>query len=400
MAAVDEVLDEAMHFWRECLANYHDPRLFRINLNALLQVARNTTFRVQSFKDRIPRFEEWYGSWQTYMKSDVRMAWLNEARIEVVKRRGLEARSSALVRVVHGYDEPMAAELDVPPGLSSHSIAVVIAKRMPMELRDHAMLEVERRWVLPTGPDTEALTTLVECLRVLVALRNSLSQLLATGDYDDVAQQPASAELPDDLEMARETRTGRLIAATGEVVTSKRIKLGYDPVLAAKAEERYGINHIPAVIPREPFAFAKALAPIAMNTLKVDGYHLPMLWMHDVSKWFLVAMVYSGRAEKWSLWHDMAERVRADNVDAIVYIGEVWVGTRADLENRVWASESPNRTEALWIYAETRDGRAHGIHIPFQHREGRIEFGVTTEEDTLAGMTAPIRVVWHEKARP
>lgn len=75
LVAVDEVLDEATHFWRVCLANYHDPRLFRINLKACLQAARNTTFRVQSFKDHIPGFDGWYGAWQAYMKSTATPVW-------------------------------------------------------------------------------------------------------------------------------------------------------------------------------------------------------------------------------------------------------------------------------------------------------------------------------------
>jgi hypothetical protein len=97
------------------------------------------------------------------------------------------------------------------------------------------------------------------------------------------------------------------------------------------------------------------------------------LWMHAEHGWELVALRVTSREEKWALWHEAAGPVKAKRVDVIVFIGEVWVSTTTDMERGVWPSDSPKRREALWIYAETKNGRAHSIHMPFEHREGHLK---------------------------
>jgi hypothetical protein len=160
-------LGQAHRLWHESLAAYPNPDPFRSRVNSLIQETRNITWILQYEKRAIPKFAEWYGEWQVGAGKDPVMRWLIEARNTVVKRGDLETKSTAIVKVLASYTDANPVKiLEVPPHVGPHAVAArVRVSGMPNELRDAAVILVERRWVESTLPDWELLDALGYCFK-------------------------------------------------------------------------------------------------------------------------------------------------------------------------------------------------------------------------------------------
>lgn len=140
------------------MEGYQDPDEFRTQVNACIQALRNSTFVLQSEKDRIDDFEAWYEPWREVMKADPVMHWLHDARTKVVHRGDLETESRLRVRLIATYDDATAElesglpdpnlEMELEP-LASMAEALEKVSRLsiPERVLKQATLSVERRWL-------------------------------------------------------------------------------------------------------------------------------------------------------------------------------------------------------------------------------------------------------------
>ena len=222
-------LAEAHLLWHQALTNYQDPEAFRANLNATIQALRHLTFALQSEKDAIPNFDEWYGGWQSRLKLDADAKWLHSARSIVVHQGDLEITSTALLKILTWKDEVLA-ESQIPPWADTSAILDSIpfldllndAKTPKVDLRD-AALEIERRWSVAELNGKEILETLARIYGLLGDL--VLDAHAQVEQLECIPVDPVHADfrsvyhLTGTLQcmaMGREMRTQRIKLASGE----------------------------------------------------------------------------------------------------------------------------------------------------------------------------------------
>jgi hypothetical protein len=210
LGPVEEALEDAHHFLHACERSYHDPPAFRRNLNSFIQAARNVTFRLQSLKALIPEFGAWYSAWQVYLRSHSLMRWVNSARTEVVKRRGLATRSTARYSVTYSYEQPIHETIEVPAETPTAEILHQAVGRVPFTVRDRVLVTIEREWVAQNLPGRELLGTMGECLAVLAALLSEAKKARSSGPVmatpGDAVRSLARPECLSSLDQARVVR--------------------------------------------------------------------------------------------------------------------------------------------------------------------------------------------------
>ncbi len=156
-------LNEAHNFWHDMLTAYQKPEEFRIGLNAAIQALRNITFVLQYEKSAIPEFDKWYESYRDQMKQDEVLRWLHQARNIIVKQKDLELHSLAAARV-RTWNEVSLLKFTISPFLATEQIAKDLVRlhiiKAPDEVFDHAVLSVERSWIVNDLPGHELLSVI------------------------------------------------------------------------------------------------------------------------------------------------------------------------------------------------------------------------------------------------
>ncbi len=327
------------------------------------------------------------------MKQSEVMQWLNNARLNVVNKKGLASKSQALIRVINSYDTPVTALMELPPGLTNERLLVQVLAKVKTDLGERGIVEITRRWVLPTRPDLEIFGGTSECIRVLFALKHNFEDLLQEGDSAAPADIVLATQMDPRWCVPLENLTTRLHVPSGRTLRHEQILLKVDEARTDEARERYGMDDAPSQTPADALEFAERLLPVARRVLSRDGRHIPMLWTHGAEGWELRATNFDDAEEKWAFWLRQAEAV-GGKVDALVFISEVWIGSIVKGMSGVSPSESPNRREALQIYAETRDGRCVGLIVPFHHEGNEIAFEDMFRDDSKAWFTQSFRDIW------
>lgn len=77
---------EAAHFLSMMKQTFQDDDLFSYNLSAFLSAARSITFFMQKQYNRRAGFAEWYCPRQFALSADAELKYLNEARVESLKK--------------------------------------------------------------------------------------------------------------------------------------------------------------------------------------------------------------------------------------------------------------------------------------------------------------------------
>jgi hypothetical protein len=122
-------LDQAHKLWHQALANYPDVDDFCLEVNALLQALRSTTWVLQKTLAHVNGFEQWYAAQQALMAADPVMRWAVEARTHIEKQGDLEMKTTARVSVVASWLPAPYDELEVPPLVAPGQIAEQLAVR-------------------------------------------------------------------------------------------------------------------------------------------------------------------------------------------------------------------------------------------------------------------------------
>ncbi len=89
-----------------------------------------------------------------------------------------------------------------------------------------------------------------------------------------------------------------------------------------------------------------------------------------------------------------------NRIDGVVMIGEMWYSPIApdDEGIPIPPSEHPDRSEALYIVAETGNGEHRAAYIPFVRRRGRktwvMEPWLEEDGDARDNFLEPLRAAW------
>jgi hypothetical protein len=144
--AVIQRLSHSHFLWHQCRSFYSDLDQFQIYLNACIQALRSVTFVLQKNKAILVNFDQWYERWRDFMKSDIIMNWLIEARNHIEKEGDLELNSKFIVAILANYSEqPFKVFMVSPTTKNDEILKVVQEQSIPKQIMETGIYKIERQ---------------------------------------------------------------------------------------------------------------------------------------------------------------------------------------------------------------------------------------------------------------
>jgi hypothetical protein len=388
-------LRQAGRLWRRALHAYQDADLFCLEINGLIQALRSVTWLLQNELKLQPDFAQWYAVWQGRLRADPVSRWLVEARNQIEKEGDLDLRSTASVAVIASWLAAPYEELEVPPLLSAHAIAALIAERdIPSELREAGLLKVERRWVTATLPDQELLEA---CSHVGSLLDELVTEAEARFPGQSAPTPPEGAWGAGDLVASREARTAYLHLRSGEFV---RVATAPAPVLPdpdKAVRDRYG-DLFAKPFPGGSFEDrCRSHHEIGRRMLETDGHHQAIaILLRDGRRIGFIALELADQQAKYLVMDELAELVRRQQADEVIVSTEIWMALAqpggADEQTR--PVDRVDRTEAFVTQAVARSGENLTLVTPFTRDGLRIVLSAAQTSVGFPQALLPILRVW------
>jgi len=401
---------EVHRLWHQAADNYNDPDGFRTYLNATLQALRNVTFAIQSEKNNIPNFDEWYPQWQQRLKSDSVLKWVNDARVTVVHKSDLEIYSSASI-TIHTNIPIANAKVSVPPCLNSEEIiSYILHKEIPIPIvAPEFVLTIERQWGVSELPGVELLQALahaysVLCLLVEEAHQSTNSSLNSCRFVDNLYCYNGFSGSLDDIPVCmmvnKEIRTANLSYPDGNIMSPVSEAVHFKPETTKKALKQYRVDKSLRKRMEQStdiFSFATVLIDMSKKVLAKDKYHLLMVFIKYKDRYEIRNLFPTTKTEKYILWKQVANEVRRIGSDGIIVIGEAWKVPEDEYRKKSVPPElHPSRREALTVSIATANGEYLEYTTEFSRNVfGKIKFQPTyTSNDGVPYYLAPIYNVW------
>ena len=403
-----EAFHSPLHWWRECASAYHDPTPFLPSLDALVESMRHATLRLQAHKSSIASFDEWYRPWSDAFASHPDLAWINDARLDAVHRKGLQRDSVATVEVFHSYLGPAIRTFSLSPYDTTDEIIAAVSQQLPEDVLQNSFFVITRRWSLAIRPDQEVLHLAAFGLNYLAALLSDCIQWIEAGTTAGPTsalsgEGPLSALLDFDaasLQLTVDPLTGQQYGLEQAPVEAD----GLSPELAA---ERYGLKiaavHRVGDLPRDPSVLATAYEPLWRRFIEADGAVAPMLWLRTPDgSWQMLHVPVEDRKNKYMLWREIASLVEREGHDALLHVAEAWIAPIDAVPNVRYPSvkNATGRVEILAVYAATPDAVA-SWHYPIIRTVAGVALGERVAENPVEPtfLTAILRV-WEKRSEP
>lgn len=405
---------EAHRLWHQALECYFDPEGFRTNINAAIQALRNITFAIQNEKHNIPNYDAWYPIWQTRLKEDKIMRWLCDARTDIVHKKDLEMYSQATV-TVRCYETILKATAEFPPFLSGKLILKYLVDENIIDSNwgnIDAYAVIERRWIVNDLPEHDILYYLAYGIGQLFLLvkeahENAKKAIDSCSVIDTLHPLLLNKDNIPECMCFSEKPMQETMGLSDFLYRQHSIRrISPNPKIEKAVSRRYKKVFNNGVIPTttDPFEFGETLFSTAKDILKRDGYHINLLFTQSSDlKWSMISPVFEDQVSKHIFWNDMATRVKADGIVAIVFLGECWVGSSEVMrETGLRAAQQPNRKEALTVDIFTSKLQSKSLQVLFhKNKFGKIIFDSETrdyENDMTVGYIKPIADIWGENA--
>ena len=398
-------LKESAKFWYQCADEYHSLDDFLSSLNALVQSLRNITFILQSNKNLIPNFEDWYSKQVNALESDEPLKKLNDARVEVVHRGDLKLKSYAIMSLVNWENKPLLQwKIDPLEDINKVSLPPI-----PDEIRDllskkyrEPLVCVERKWIVESLSDFEVLQTLSYCYRKLrtvvvdAYIQSGISILESEIEKIEKDNYLLLGEIPEDKRIA-------YFNLQYEKINLKKKKFKTTAESIEKAKNRYGLpkfkkikKHLQRKDPLLDFEYYLESAKII---LKKDGNHIPIAFLYSGDKNLEILPIPSNnRTELYAQIRNLAKKIKMNkNATGIVIINEMWISNAEDcLGKGIFPENDSKSEELLSIVAIRKDGFAKIAMETFNRHKGVINFDKSLEGISMESFYAlkPILEAW------
>ena len=384
------------------------PEEFRIAIQTVIQTLRTVTFILQSNKENIPEFEEWYSSWQGRLKNDPLMRWMVDARNKIEKEGDLEVHSFVRAEVFASYLSEEVPSIEVPAHLFDDTPTIL--HNLPRgDLGDHIVkhgaLRVQRRWVENTLPN-------YELLDATAIAYGRIAEIVCDAHHQIGINRPETTNLKTGQKIGVGSREGRMPCMIGHSeARSVNVRLSDGCLLslelvqerAEKADaeaivERYG--GIPPDMFGPPNAneeeITTGLFSVARKMFETDGYHRTIFFLISNKK---VVDCFEARlesqAEKYLLMRTVAHNVTRHGADAVIELGEVWLAPANSLEPFQRPAESPQREEALVATLVRKHGTPITLFSQICRGDEQVALGETQiHRDEAPFMFSPVYEAW------
>lgn len=387
--SVHSRLGEAHKFWHDMLASYQDPENFRVGLNAAIQALRNITFVLQNHKSLIPNFDAWYEKYRERMKNDDILNWLHQARNIIVKQQDLELHSIA-VAMVRTWDDISLLKFEISPFITTEQLAKDLVRlyfiEMPKVITDHAVLNVERRWVVNNLPKQELLDVVAHgynFLKNLVCDAHSYAGLNLEICLVQYKAQHDNSLIPC-MSITRDDRSANIKLSNQEVLSKTEFTdFGNQPTRPEFQEKLRKYKNLQPALPShigDLFEFVKLINERAKQMLVLDRTHATVfLICGQDGTWNTLGMQAENQSEKFVLVRSVADQVKRVRATGVIAISEVWMITQDEARENELPAENPNRKEALQVAAVNANKTLSLMTLFERDNNGNIKLGETQE---------------------
>jgi hypothetical protein len=322
---VDRKMEMLTSLLENTLKAYHNPVSFLAQVDALIQALRNFTWSIQANKANIENFEAWYSPWQQRMKNQSYLRWLNDTRVDIVhkdtlttkSRATLELNSDYLQKFTTKYFDVMMSTEEIIEKEKESADETPILKHSTGRITREYYVEIE-------GKEVNVLSVLRGVYAFMYVLHEDLAAHLQgreiiQKELPDLSDGPPFPE--DMLAVTYKLRDGAILTENNVEVGRKKLLEG-----GKLARKRYGTPNMKNRLNSEDKQeVARAYFELASMIFRKDGHHIPMLHMlRDDNSGFMIQPNYHDRAEKIHFFRKLADTVKDNEVDRIVFITESW----------------------------------------------------------------------------
>lgn len=321
-------LKDLGYLLQNCASTYLSPDLFRMNTNQFLQTSRTVTFIIQKNKANIKDFDAWYNYnvVETWSKDEV-MRWAKDSRNIIEKQGDLEINSSLKVSLVFSYLEDEDINIKIgKKELLEYSVKKLIRysqKHLPSGISDSGALRISRTWVTTGLSNWELLHALIYVYIQQYEVHIKLCKHLQT---------PPSLQLidPSDANILREVAINpeylKLRDLKSYSTSHQRIMRDNNYQPPAELESKFKelrnnfkkINSIDTALTH--------FLEFSRIVYTQDEFHISMLHLFD-KNWNIVdqtSTVFADQSEKYIFWRSVGNRVKSQNIHAVVWVCEIW----------------------------------------------------------------------------
>ncbi|WP_437077386.1 hypothetical protein [Streptomyces sp. enrichment culture] len=174
------------------------------------------------------------------------------------------------------------------------------------------------------------------------------------------AQLPVASGYLPCMHIAQSELISHFSAPDGSVLADLSEEFEVDEAKAQKASEEYQLPEFPE---GDAIARVPGMMKIARKVMEKDGHHGTFAFLFaGESALNAIAMNFDSQRTKRLSFEHLAQLVESSRADGLLIIGEMWVGVQTELEKKlntvlIPARDRVDKTEALSVYAVTRDGR-------------------------------------------
>lgn len=387
LLGVHNRLNEAHKFWHDMLSGYQNPENFRISLNAAIQALRNVTFLLQSNKSTIPDFDEWYEKYRDAMKSDDILKWLHQARNIIVKQEDLELHSIASARV-GAWGDVSRLEFQISPFITTEQIAKDLVRmhvvKAPEQIADHAILNVERKWVVNDLPNHELLDVIARGYKFFERLTADAHQQaeldlgICSSTYGTNHENPFAPC----MSVTRDDRSANIKISTQKLFP----KVEFDHINKESSKYRESVERYSKIEPPLPrhvddlFEFVKVINERAKQMLAMDkGHNTIFIFCYPDGSYNPMEVRADDKSEQFILIRSVADQVRRTRANGVIAISEVWVIPENKRIGYKLPADHPEKEEALQVSAVSKN-KVFILNTFFSRDEsGNIFLGGTHE---------------------
>jgi len=398
---------DSWDLWISCAKNYYDPESFRLNLNNCIQTLRTITWILQKSKSDIPGFNEWYKKWQSQMRSDQILKWLNDSRNRIVKEGDLILFSKAKIAIVTSWFEPPSIEIEIPPFTKTSDFVRVISKKISMKPSYlDAILRVERKWVDSELPKKELLEALAHTFRFLTEILLDAHKLFPKDKYVEKCSwyhvyNSQKSQIHGGMNSFDWYRTSWFDLKNNEFVDIQENVINKKLLSKKELKERYS-SCLSSI---EKFKDAKNLNDeakiffeMAKGVLKRDGYHssIAIIGYPDGSK-KTYYLEFKDKSDKILVIHKLANTLKSTGAITLILISESWMYPASTVKYTKKGFEGPDKKEVLSLSALNTKGDEFHHNVIFEKLDNKI---VIKEEsqDKFANfnefLLLPIKKAW------
>jgi hypothetical protein len=404
-------LSQCHLMWHEALNAYAVPDEFVGHLNALIQGLRTVTFVLKKELKHCDGFDEWYAEQEEKMKSDTRLKWLVSARNQIEKQGDLDTHSTVRVRVIGGWLEATALEMDVDPTTDAQEIArkVRVVGLSPRTRRE-GVLAVERRWTVEELAGDEILDVLAHCYGVLAKVvdaahaqwgaPSAMCAFTVEGVCEGTPVTPHPSGRVPCMVASRRARTVRRDLSSGALVEMEVASRQAPEIAPDEVLERYGPPFPITDPPKDASAFglAEAFHKWGRKMLLADGGHVTITWLlRDGRPLQQISLEPEDQREKYLAIEEIAEVVDRLGADELIFSTEAWEAVLVDEDDvraELRLGEREDRAEVFVTYALQRGGECRVWESRMERTDHGLQLADTTTHEDSPLFLAPVVRVW------